>query len=84
MKMTMHIDEELLHRVMSIYGCESKTSAIDLALREMERRHLLKAYSRSGLGLNARELKEGVNADYDVLADRAASTPASHGQRRTR
>ena len=36
MKMTMHIDEALLKRVVEAYGCESKTEAVEMALREME------------------------------------------------
>lgn len=83
MKMTMHIDEALLSRVMALYGCESKTEAVNLALGEMERRHGLRRYAKSGLGLSALELKEGVAAEYDVLADREAGIPKSHGKRRT-
>ena len=83
MKMTMHIDEALLGRVMDIYGCESKTEAVNLALREMERRHLLRGYARSGLGLSAIELREGVAKEYDVLADRKAGVPKRHGKRRS-
>ena len=37
MKMTMHIDEALLKRVMEEYECESKTEAVEMALREMDR-----------------------------------------------
>jgi Arc/MetJ family transcription regulator len=84
MKMTMHIDEGLLDRVMKLYGCESKTEAVHLALREMERRHLLRGYGKTGLGLAALDLREGVAADYDVLAGREAGRPASHGKRRSR
>jgi Arc/MetJ family transcription regulator len=84
MKMTMHIDEGLLARVMELYACDSKTEAVHLALHEMERRHLLRGYARTGLGLGALELKEGVAANYDVLADRKAGKPVAHGKRRPR
>jgi Arc/MetJ family transcription regulator len=84
MKMTMHIDDELLSRVMEIYACESKTEAVNFALREMERRHLLRGYAKSGLGLSALELREGVAKDYDVLSDREAGIPKRHGKRRSR
>jgi Arc/MetJ family transcription regulator len=84
MKMTMHIDEGLLDRVMKLYDCESKTEAVHLALRELERGHLLRGYAKTGLGLSALELKEGVAADYDVLADREAGKPVAHGKRRSR
>ena len=30
MKMTMHIDEELLDRVVKRFGCESKTEAVEI------------------------------------------------------
>jgi len=82
MKMTMHIDESLLRRVMAIYDCESKTEAVNLALREMERRHLLRGYAKSGLGLSALELREGVARNYDVLSERDAGLPKRHGKRR--
>jgi Arc/MetJ family transcription regulator len=84
MKMTMHIDEGLLARVMELYACESKTEAVDFALREMERRHLLRGYAKTGLGLSALELKEGVAPGYNVLAARHAGKPPSHGKRRSR
>ena len=84
MKMTMHIDEGLLGRVMELYACESKTEAVNLALREMERRHLLRGYAKSGLGLSALELREGVAKDYDVVAAREATLPGRHGKRRSR
>ena len=77
MKMTMHIDEGLLDRVMKLYDCESKTEAVRLALRELERGHLLRGYAKTGLGLSALELREGVAADYDVLADRESGKPVS-------
>jgi Arc/MetJ family transcription regulator len=41
MKMTLHIDEALLARVMAATGTASKTKAVDLALREMDRRDQL-------------------------------------------
>ena len=84
MKMTMHIDEALLETVIRLYRCESKTDAVNMALREMERRHKLSGYAKTGLGLSALELKEGVAPDYDVLESRRASGTASHGKRRTR
>jgi Arc/MetJ family transcription regulator len=84
MKMTMHIDEGLLSRVMEIYGCESKTEAVNFALIEMERRHLLRGFAKSGLGLSALEIKEGVAKDYDVLSAREAGIPKRHGKRRSR
>ena len=88
MKMTLHIDEALLERVTAIYGCESKTAAVALALSEMERRHTLRSYAKTGLGLTADELREAVDPGYDLMASRygtTAKTPAkTHGRRRAR
>jgi Arc/MetJ family transcription regulator len=58
MKMTLHIDDGLLDRVMAATGAASKTKAVDLALREMDRRAELKRLTAEGLGLSAEELKE--------------------------
>ena len=52
MKMTLHIDEGLLARVMTATGAASKTKAIDLALRELDRRAKLVEICREGLGLD--------------------------------
>ncbi len=84
MKMTMHIDEDLLDRVMKIHGCASKTEAVDLALREIERRHLLRGYGKTGLGLSATELRDAIDPNYDLLASREATSRTSYGKRRSR
>lgn len=88
MKMTLHIDEALLDRVTAIYGCESKTAAVALALGEMERRHTLRNYADKGLGLTADELREAVDPGYDLTASRYGTTAKApsktHGRRRAR
>ena len=94
MKMTMHIDERLLERVMKQHGLESKTDTIAYALRELDRRARLKAFAGTGLGLNKSELATSVAADYDLMALRVAeeSPPYrtkpvrkfAHGKRRAR
>ena len=81
MKMTMHIDEGLLDRVIKLYGCSSKTEAVNHALSEMERRHRLRGYATSGLGLSADELREGVAADYDVITARGGKGATTRGRR---
>ena len=48
MKMTMHIDEELLDRVIESYGFASKTEAVEMALREMDRKVRFKAFVKAG------------------------------------
>src|SRR5512136_1983084 len=65
MKMTMHIDENLLRRVMAATGAASKTKAVDLALRELDRRAELIRLAREGLGLTAEELKHAFHPASD-------------------
>jgi Arc/MetJ family transcription regulator len=84
MKMTMHIDEQLLDRVIAAYGFSSKTEAVEAALREMDRRARLSHYRKKGLGLSAEELKEAVDPSYDVLAMRVAETKTHYGQKNSR
>ena len=74
MKMTMHIDDELLDRVVRITGAGSKTEAVDMALRTLDRRHRLSEFGRSGLGLSPAELMESVDPGYDILAVRERDT----------
>ncbi len=57
MKMTMHIDEEVLDRVMKITGAKTKREAVEIALNDMARRHKLKELFKAGLGLTPDELK---------------------------
>ncbi len=61
MKMTMHIDEEVLDRVMKITGAKTKTAAVELALSEMARRHKMKELFSAGLGLTPDELKNAFD-----------------------
>jgi Arc/MetJ family transcription regulator len=82
MKITLHVDDSLLKRVMDSTGTESKTKAIDLALREMDRRAKLVSLATAGLGLSADELKESVDAAYNLEAMRKAETPVSYGRKR--
>jgi hypothetical protein len=85
MKMTMYIDDELLARVMEATGTTSKTKAIDLALREMDRRAKLIKLSSAGLGLSPDELRESVDPVYDMEALRHREVPTSYGRKpRTR
>ena len=60
MKMTMHIDDGLLDRVVRITGAASKTEAVDMALREMDRKSRLAEFGRTGLGLSRAELMDAV------------------------
>jgi Arc/MetJ family transcription regulator len=84
MKMTMHIDEELLDRVIAAHGFASKTEAVEVALKELDRRDRLKEYFKKGLGLTREELKNAVDPKYDLMALRAAEIPSKYAKRRTR
>ncbi len=78
MKMTMHIDETLLEEVMDKYGFETKTDAVNFALKELDRRKKLRAFMREGLGFTTEELKASVDPNYDLDGQRAAETPAKY------
>jgi len=75
MKMTMHIDEGILERVMKWTGAVSKTEAVDLALKEMDRKARLAEFGKTGLGLSRAEILEAVDPSYDLMALRLAETP---------
>lgn len=72
MKMTMHIDEDVLARVMKVTGAKTKTQAVEMALADMARRHKLKDLFRQGLGMTPDELR----AEF---APTAADALDSHG-----
>jgi Arc/MetJ family transcription regulator len=82
MKMTMYIDEELLARVMEATGATSKTKAIDLALREMDRKAKLMKLSAAGLGLAPDELKDALDPAYNLEEMRHRETPVTYGRKR--
>lgn len=81
MKMTMHIDNDLLARVMEATGTTSKTKAIDLALREMDRRAKLVKMCHEGLGLGPDELKEAIDPAYDLDEMRSRETPVNYARK---
>jgi Arc/MetJ family transcription regulator len=72
MKMTMHIDEDVLARVMKVTGAKTKTEAVKIALNDMARRHRMKELFSQGLGLTPDELR----AEF---APTAADVLDSHG-----
>lgn len=65
MKMTMHINEDALSDVIEMFGCESKTEAVNFALKEVVRRKKLRALLKKGMGLTADELRDGYEPDYE-------------------
>jgi len=85
MKMTMHIDEEVLAEVMKATGAKSKTKAVAAALAEMARKAKLKAILKEGLGLSPTELKnlfDPASVGTMVLAEEKA--PYGHERKHPR
>jgi len=83
MKMTMHIDEELLANVMEATGASTKTEAVDMALRELSRRVRQKKLFATPLGIEGKDPDEVFDfAAYDMLS--AAKAPGKYGTRRRR
>ncbi len=81
MKMTMYVDDALLARVMKATGITSKTKAIDMALREMDRKAELIRLSSTGLELSPSELKDALDPAYDLEEMRKRETPIRYGGR---
>ncbi|MBP8256738.1 MAG: type II toxin-antitoxin system VapB family antitoxin [Opitutaceae bacterium] len=85
MKMTMHIDEDVLARVVKITGASTKTEAVEIALKEMARRHRMKELFGAGLGFTAAELRSAYDPGslpdgaHEVHAV-AAEGPAVYGK----
>ena len=84
MKMTMHINEDILAEVVKITGVASKTSAVETALIEMVRRHRLKELGRKGLGLKPGELKTAWEDPFPEETARVAETPVKYGKKSPR
>jgi hypothetical protein len=78
MKMTMHIDEALLERVIQLTGAASKTEAVSIALKEMDRRTRLAEFGRKGLGLTKAEMINAVDPSYDPIAMRVAEAGSNY------
>ncbi len=65
MKMTMHIDEALLERVMREYEFPSKTEAVEAALKELDRQMRIRDFRKNGLGFSPDELADAIDPLYD-------------------
>jgi len=81
MKMTMHIDEDVLARVMKVTGAKSKTKAVEIALKEMARRHKMKELFSAGL--SAEELRDAydpASLAIDSHGLQVAETQAPYGK----
>ncbi len=75
MKMTMHIDEVALAEVIEMFGCESKTEAVNFALKEVVRRKKLTACLKKGTGMTPEEIRASVVPGYDPTRLRVAEPP---------
>jgi len=80
MKMTMHIDADLLQRVMDTYGYVSKTETVEMALRELDRRKRFEELGRRGLEMTPEELADAVDPNYDLMKMRVAEIPPKYGK----
>ncbi len=88
MKMTMHIDEALLKRVMDAHDYESKTQAVEMALRELDRKTRFRRFGTEGLGLRSDEWEDAIFpgydpknlAVYDPLSSKVAEEPPQDGK----
>ena len=80
MKMTLHIDDALLARVMEATGAASKTAAVDLALREVDRKAKLVKLTSEGLGASGDALREAFDPNYNLEELRARETPVKYGR----
>ena len=83
MKMTMHIDEDVLNQVMKVTGASSKTEAVAMALKEMARRSRLKKILSKGSGVPAEQLDKAYDP-ISLKVYRIAEDQAPYGKRRSR
>ncbi|MEM7698005.1 MAG: type II toxin-antitoxin system VapB family antitoxin, partial [Verrucomicrobiota bacterium] len=67
-KMTMHISVEALEDVMKYYEIDTKTEAVNFALREMGRKKKMQEVFAAGMGFTSEELKASIDTAYvDML-----------------
>lgn len=79
--MTVEIDDELLARVMAMTGSRTKTAAIGLALREMDRRGELLRLLDDDLGMTPDAWRGAFDAAADPETLHAAEKSATYGGR---
>lgn len=78
MKLTINVDDALLKRVVAHTGCKTKTDAIHLALREIDRRARLVRTLEKGSGVAAKDLPHMFAPESDPVALRVADTAADY------
>ena len=79
MKITLNIDSLLLRKAQEIAGTTSKTTAIDLALRDFVQRGSLLAALDDAQRLSPEEWGAALDPNYDPMAMRVAETNAAYG-----
>ena len=69
MKMTMHIDETLLERVVREGGFKTKTEAVAAGLRELDRKRRFADFVQNSITLRftPEELAASVAGGHDIL-----------------
>jgi len=72
MKLTINLDKELLENAVRATGAKTKTEAITIALREVERQARLREVLREGLGASADELRAMFDSASDPMNLRVA------------
>jgi hypothetical protein len=76
MKLTINLDSDLVDRVVKATGAKTKTEAITIALREIDRRARLVEVLREGLGADSAELRNMFDPASDPLSMRVAENPS--------
>jgi len=84
MKITLNVDGPLLKRVMAAMGTTNKTRAIDLALRETDRKSRLQELASEGMGMSPDELGAMFDPSYDLMAARAAEGAALYRPKKSK
>jgi Arc/MetJ family transcription regulator len=69
MKMTMHIDEDVLAQVMDLTGAASKTQAVEIALRDLARRHKQRKLFRTPLYDSPQQWDDDIKPKPSDLID---------------
>lgn len=80
MKITLNVDSELLDRVVKSTGSKTKTAAIDLALREMDRHAELVRLLKEGSGVEGEELANLFDPASDPMTLRVAEDPSRYNK----
>ncbi len=79
----MHLDSDLLDRVVAITGARTKTEAVTTALREMDRRGRLIERLREGLGASESELRNLFDPESDPAVLRVAEERHPYDNRKS-